>query len=115
MDLELATVEDMIAELGRRGLVAAIVVSHVLARDYVQSRGLPMCGAQKVYFTDGTDAKCPTARGAEFLCFGIVSYIDEILGQGSGDMASEYATLSRIERNLREFAAELEALEPAAS
>jgi hypothetical protein len=115
MDLELATTEDMIAELGRRGLVAALVVSHVLAKDSVPSPGLPMCGAKKVYFTDGTDAKCPTARGAAFLCVGIVSCFDEILGQGSGDMATEYATLSRIERTLHEFAAELEALEPAAS
>jgi hypothetical protein len=80
MDLELASTEDMIAELGRRGLVAALVVSHVLAKDSVPSPGLPMCGAKKVYFTDGTDAKCPTARGAAFLCVGIVSCFDEILG-----------------------------------
>jgi hypothetical protein len=75
-DLSPATIQDMVAELERRGLAVAIVVSHVQAQSYVLSPDVPPADREKVY-GDTFHSKHP-AFTAAFLCDGIQWCLTEL-------------------------------------
>jgi hypothetical protein len=54
--LSLATFEDIIAEVERRGVACALVVSHVSGRHYIPCPDVPPADREKVY----GDAPCRT-------------------------------------------------------
>jgi hypothetical protein len=76
MDLSAATIEDMVAELERRGMAAALCVSHVMEQHFTPSPDVPAEDRERVYATSWF-AKHPAFR-AHFLCNGIQWCLHEI-------------------------------------
>lgn len=75
IDLSLATAEDMIAELERRGCAAALLLSQVPGRSSPLSVELPPGGRQRV-LSSGV-GKHPASKAA-FLCDGLQQCLDEL-------------------------------------
>src|SRR5437764_13795827 len=76
MDLSIATIEDTVAELERRGMAAALCVSHVMEQRYTPCPDVPADAREKVYATSWF-AKHPIFK-AHFLCNGLQWCLHEI-------------------------------------
>jgi hypothetical protein len=77
VELNIASVEDMVAELERRGLAVAVLVSHVRRQHYIPSSDVPPADREKVY--GGTYSRTP-AESARYLCSGIQWCLSDIRG-----------------------------------
>jgi hypothetical protein len=75
IELEYATVEDMVAELERRGITAAIVVSHVTVGQHQPGSQSPPGRREKVY--GDTTLELHAAYKAAFLCRAVQWCLDE--------------------------------------
>jgi hypothetical protein len=108
VDLSLATFEDIIAELERREVVAALVVSHVLGGRCTPHPELPPEKRETVY-ADSRTGKHP-ALTAALLCDGIQWCLDNIIEDTEGVEAA--LRCAELSRRLHEFTDQLAALYP---
>jgi hypothetical protein len=69
MDLSIATAEDMVAELERRGIAVALVISHAQGGSYMPPTDVPPSRRERV-IGDSFHDKHPALKAA-FLCHGI--------------------------------------------
>lgn len=85
MDLELATIDDMVAELERRGLGAVLYVNHLIHQRYEPSPDVPAEDRQKVYATSWISSQ--PGYKAHALCEGVQRCLDEAINHAKSTTA----------------------------
>jgi hypothetical protein len=98
MDLSIATAEDMVAELERRGIAVALVISHVQGGSYMPPPDVPPSQRERV-IGDSFHDKHPALKAA-FLCHGIQWCLNEIQAPGTVEMSRR---VRGINNDLRQF------------
>jgi hypothetical protein len=97
VDLALATIDDMVSELERRGLRTAMVVSHGTGRHDLPGADAPPPDRGRVY---GASQLNGPAEMAAFLCNGIQWCLSEILrdarGRKIGPFGLELSTQMKV-------------------
>jgi hypothetical protein len=106
VDLSLATFEDIVAELERRKVKVALVVSHVSGGRYTPHPELPPEKRETVY-ADSRTGKHP-ALTAALLCDGIQWCLNDIIKDAEGPEAALLCV--DLSRRLHEFKDQLGAL-----
>ena len=96
IDLSLATFEDIIQELKRRKLIAALYVSRVKGQHYQQSADVPSENSRTFYSTDAS----PTGVAVLF-CDGIQHCLDTMDGIEPQALAGLSFWVKEIKRNLK--------------